>query len=139
MKCPKCESNDREGINFCEEYEAKLEIVCPTCKAKIPLCKNLCRKCDQSHTLPSEHAPQEFSFDQKNKRFKNAHPKGLTEKILSQRNRIEGERMQVTVIFCNMESFTPLSELLGIEEAYTNMGPVYKILIHKAHDFEGMF
>ena len=33
-------------------------------------------------------------------------PEGLTEKILSQRDRIEGERKQVTVIFCDMEGFT---------------------------------
>ncbi len=128
MKCPKCESDNRAGLNFCEECGAKFELVCPSCKAKLPLGKKSCRECDQSLTLPSEQVPQEFSFDKKYKKFKNTFPKGLTEKNLSQWNRIEGKRKQVTVMFCSMESFTPLSESLGIEEACTNMDQVYEIL-----------
>jgi predicted amidophosphoribosyltransferase len=99
MKCPKCESDNREGVNFCEECGAKFELVCPSCKAKIPLGKKFCGECDQNLTFPSEHAFQEFSFDQKYKRFENTFPKGLTEKILSPRDRIKGERKQVTVMF----------------------------------------
>jgi len=36
-----------------------------------------------------------------------------------------------------MEGFTPLTEQLGPEEAYTIMDEVYEILIHKIHDYEG--
>ena len=138
MKCPKCDSDSRKGVNSCEECGAKFELVCPSRIAKMPLGKKFCRECDQSLSLPSEYAPQEFSFDHIYKRFKNTSPKFPTEKILFQRNRIEGERKQVTAMFYNMESFTPLSELLGIYATYTNMDQVYEILIHKAHDFEGV-
>jgi class 3 adenylate cyclase len=64
-------------------------------------------------------------------------PKGLTEKILAQKDKIEGERKQVTVMFCDMEGFTPLVEKLGPEEAYGIMDQVYEILIHKVHDYGG--
>ena len=64
-------------------------------------------------------------------------PKGLTEKILSQRDRIEGERKHVTIMFCDMEGFTALSEQIGLEETYSIMDKVYEILIHKVHGFEG--
>jgi class 3 adenylate cyclase/tetratricopeptide (TPR) repeat protein len=40
-------------------------------------------------------------------------------------------------MFCDMQGFTPLSEMLGIEEAYSIMDQVYEILIHKVHDYEG--
>jgi len=36
-----------------------------------------------------------------------------------------------------MEGFTPLTEQLGPEEAYTIMDQVYEILIHKMHDYGG--
>jgi len=137
MKCPKCESDNREGVNFCEECGAKFELVCPSCKAKIPLGKKFCGECGQNLTLLSEQAPKEFSFDQKIEKIQKYLPKGLTEKILSQRNRIEGERKQVTVMFCDMEGFTPLAELLGIEDAYAIIDQIYEILIHKVHDYEG--
>ena len=64
-------------------------------------------------------------------------PKNLIEKILAQKDKIEGERKQVTVMFCDMEGFTSLSELLGPEEAYSFMDRIYEILIHKVHDYEG--
>jgi len=137
MKCPKCESDNREGVNFCEECGAKFEFVCPSCKAKIPIGKKFCGECGQNLTLHSEQAPKEFSFDRKIEKIQKYLPKGLTQKILSQRNRIEGERKQVTVMFCDMEGFTPLSELLGIEETYAIIDQVYEILIHKVHDYEG--
>ncbi len=50
---------------------------------------------------------------------------------MAQRDRIESERKQVSVMFCDMEGFTALSEKLGIEEAYLIMDQVYEILIHK--------
>ncbi len=75
MKCPKCESDKREGVHFYNECGAKFELICPCCNAKLPLSKKFCKEYDQSLTLPSEHAPQEFSFDQKYKRFKNTFPK----------------------------------------------------------------
>jgi class 3 adenylate cyclase/tetratricopeptide (TPR) repeat protein len=64
-------------------------------------------------------------------------PQGLVSKILSQKEKIEGERKQVTVMFCDMAGFTPLVEELGPEESYSIMDQVYEILIHKVHDYEG--
>src|SRR6056297_185590 len=64
-------------------------------------------------------------------------PQGLTERILSQKDRIEGERRQITVMFCDMAGFTSLSEQIGPEDAYSIMDQVYEILIHKVHEFGG--
>ena len=37
MKCPKCQSENREKIKFCEDCGTELELECPACKAKILL------------------------------------------------------------------------------------------------------
>ena len=52
-------------------------------------------------------------------------PEGLTDKILSQRNKIEGERKQVTVMFCDMAGFTSLVEKLGPEKGYSIMDTLF--------------
>jgi len=88
-------------------------------------------------SLPSEPPSKDLSFDEKIVKIQRYLPKGLTEKILSRRDKIEGERKQVTVMFCDMEGFTQLSEKLGPEEAYDIMDQVYETLIHKVHDYEG--
>ena len=94
-------------------------------------------ECGHNLTLPSEPSPKDLSFDEKLDKIQRYLPKGLTEKILAQRDKIEGERKQVTVMFCDMEGFTQLSERLGPEEVYSIMDKIYEILIHKVHDYEG--
>jgi class 3 adenylate cyclase/tetratricopeptide (TPR) repeat protein len=84
-----------------------------------------------------EPSPRELSFDEKLERIQKYLPGGLTQRILAQKGKIEGERKQVTVMFCDMEGFTPLSEKLGPESIYSLMDQVYEILIHKVHDYEG--
>jgi len=112
MKCPECRHENLEGANFCSQ-------------------------CGTALTTTSRDVLPARSFDDKFARIQRYLPQGLTEKILSQRDRIEGERRHVTVMFCDMEGFTPLVERLGAEIAYTVMDEVYEILIRHVHDYEG--
>jgi class 3 adenylate cyclase/tetratricopeptide (TPR) repeat protein len=96
-----------------------------------------CDECGHNLIFPSEPSPKDLSLDEKLAKIQRYLPEGLTEKILAQRGKIEGERKQVTVMFCDMEGFTALSERLGPEEAYSIMDEVYEFLIHKVHDYEG--
>jgi class 3 adenylate cyclase/tetratricopeptide (TPR) repeat protein len=137
MKCPNCQFENREGAKFCIECGNKLEIDCSKCRHLNPPESKFCEECGSNLTLPPDHAPKALSFDEKLTKIQKYLPEGLTEKILSQRGRIEGERRHLTVMFCDMHGFTPLSEMLGIEEAYAIMDQVYEILIHKVHDYEG--
>jgi predicted ATPase/class 3 adenylate cyclase len=137
MKCPKCQADNREGIKFCEECGTKMEVKCPRCGAEILLGKKYCGECGHNLTIPLEPIPKELSFDEKLAKIQRYLPKDLTQKILAQRDKIEGERKQVTVMFCDMEGYTSLTEKLGSEQMYSIMDDVYEILIHKVHDYEG--
>jgi len=137
MRCPKCQFENPEGMRFCVECGSKLEITCARCGVtNLPTFK-FCGECGHNLSVPSEPAPREPSLDEKFAKIQRYLPTGLAEKILSQRDKIEGERKQVTVMFCDMAGFTPLVEKLGPEEAYSMMDRVYEILIHKVHDYEG--
>jgi len=137
MKCPKCQFENPEVANFCVECGGKLEKICPECSFNNSPSFKFCAKCGHNLTLPSEPPPRDLSFDEKLDKIQRYLPKGLTEKILSQKDKIEGERKHVTVMFCDMEGYSQLSEKLGPEEAYGIMDRVYEILIHKVHDYEG--
>jgi hypothetical protein len=137
MKCPKCQFENREGIKFCEECGAKIELKCPKCGAEIPLGRKFCGECGHQLSLPPKPIRKELSFDEKLAKIQRYLPKDLTQKILAQRDKIEGERKQVTVMFCDMEGFALLTEKLGSEETYSLMDRIYEILIHKVHDYEG--
>ena len=137
MECPKCQTDNPDTRKFCYECGAKLLKICPGCGFNNLPRDKFCGECGHDLALPSAPVPEELSFDEKIAKIQRYLPKGLTEKILSQRDRIEGERKQVTVMFCDMEGFTHFTERLGPEESYGIMDQVYEILIHKVHDYEG--
>ena len=137
MRCPKCGAENPEGKKFCRKCGAKLVVICTNCKADNDPEDSFCGECGHILGVSAKPTPKELTFDEKLQKIQKYLPGGLTEKILSQREKIEGERKQVTVMFCDMEGFTPLVEKLGPEEAYAMMDQVYEILIHKVHDYEG--
>jgi len=137
MKCPSCQHENPDDAKFCNECAHKLELICPACGKVNPLGSKFCNECAHDLSIPSEPVPKELSFDEKIEKIQKYLPKGITEKILSQRDKIEGEKKQVTVMFADMVRFTPLVEKLGPEEAYSIMDQVYEILIHKVHDYDG--
>ena len=137
MQCPTCQFENLDDSAFCGGCGATLLVNCPSCGSAPPPGYKFCNKCGHDLQKPSEEPPSNLSFDQKLAKIQKYLPKGLTEKILSQRDRIEGERKQVTVLFCDMVGFTVLSERIGPDDAYEIMDQIYEILIHKVHDYEG--
>ncbi len=137
MKCPKCQTENPETRKFCSECGAKLLLICSECGFENLPKDKFCGECGKDLTLPSKLVPKDLSFEEKLAKIQRYLPKDLTQKILAQRDKIEGERKQVTVMFCDMEGFTSLTEKLGSEQMYSVMDEVYEILIHKIHDYEG--
>jgi GGDEF domain-containing protein len=137
MKCPKCRHMNPEDARFCNGCGQKLELACPECGKANPPGSRFCNGCGHNLTTPSEPSVLGHSFNEKIDKIQRYLPEGLTDKILAQKDKIEGERKQVTVMFCDMEGFTQFTEKIGPEEAYGVMDQVYEILIHKVHDYEG--
>ena len=137
MKCSKCGFENLDKAKFCIECGSKMEFPCPQCGAANTPASKFCFDCGHNLVLSAEPTRKDLSFDEKIAKIQKYLPSGITEKILSQRDRIEGEKRQVTVMFCDMKGFTPLSEKLGPETMYAMMDEVYEILIHKVHDYEG--
>ena len=121
MKCPKCGSENRQEAKFCKDCGIKLELICPECKF---VCQLTAKYCDHCGTRVSLTGPDLTPLDDKIDKIQRYLPQGLTQKILAQRDRIEGERKNVTVLFCDMAGFTALSDQLDPEETYSIMDRV---------------
>ena len=137
MKCPKCQFENPEEMQFCGKCGDKLEKLCPQCNFANPLQFAFCGKCGQQFVVSSAPSSKDIPFDEKLTKIQKYLPKGLTEKILSQRDRIEGERKQVTVMFCDLEQYTALAGMLGSEKTYHLMDEIYELLIHEVHRYQG--
>jgi class 3 adenylate cyclase/tetratricopeptide (TPR) repeat protein len=137
MKCPKCRHKNQDDAKFCNACGHKLDLICSNCGRVNPPSSKFCNECGKELTASAIVFKKELSFDEKINKIQRYLPKGVTEIILSQKGKIEGERKQVTVMFCDLEGFTSLVEHLGPEDAYNMMDQIYEILIHKVHEYEG--
>jgi class 3 adenylate cyclase/tetratricopeptide (TPR) repeat protein len=64
-------------------------------------------------------------------------PQYLTEKILTSRSALEGERKQVTVCFADIKDSTELIKDLDPEDAQQLLDPAIHIMMNAVHRFEG--
>ncbi len=117
MNCPICQSENPEGSKYCNACS--------------------CRLADAAVSISKDLSSIDLSSDEILDKIQRYLPKGLTEKILAQKDKIEGECKQVTVMFCDMEGFTAFVDELGPEAGYAVMDQVYEILIHKVREYGG--
>ena len=117
MKCPKCQFENREGAKFCNECGHKFELTCPNCGTTNRPGAKFCDECGYNLATPSEPAVKDLSFDEKIDKIQRYLPKGLTEKILSQRDRILFLRKKAAYMICDRARFTGRTELLGPDSA----------------------
>ena len=64
-------------------------------------------------------------------------PPHLAEKILTSRSALEGERKQVTVLFCDLTNSTPLAARLGPERMHTLLNRFFELALDVVHRYEG--
>jgi class 3 adenylate cyclase/tetratricopeptide (TPR) repeat protein len=98
---------------------------------------HFCGKCGLELTATPNLSVDSLSLEEKLARIQHYLPEGLTSKILAQKDRIEGERRQVTIMFCDMKGFTPMAHKLGPEKTFTLMERVLEIMVHKVLQYQG--
>jgi uncharacterized membrane protein YvbJ len=103
MRCPKCQFENEASKKFCTKCGTKLSRKCPGCDSDVGAEDLFCGECGHNLTAPSKPPPKDLSTDDKVAKIQRYLPQGLAEKNLSQRDKIEGERKQVTVMFCDLE------------------------------------
>lgn len=137
MRCPSCQSESPDSMKFCRNCGSKLSLSCPQCGAEVDSGDRFCGNCGRPLKSAGPSPSGNLSYEEKIRKINKYLPQGITQKIFSQREKIEGERKQTTVMFCDMKGFTALSDKLSPEEVYEIMDQVYEILIQKVQDYDG--
>jgi len=133
MRCGQCSHPNQADALFCEECGAALEIACPQCGQTLRPGAKFCRKC--GHRLDdAAPAPRSGPLVQSPQHYT---PKHLAEKILTSRSALEGERKQVTVLFCDIVGSTGLAERLDPEAMHQLMDRALRLMAEAVHRYEG--
>ncbi|MGH7356788.1 MAG: AAA family ATPase [Candidatus Rokuibacteriota bacterium] len=103
---------------------------CPNCGTELPESAKFCLECGQplsrAAAAPAAYAsPATYT------------PKHLADKILTTRAAMEGERKQVTVLFCDLANSTPLAERLGPERMHALLSSFFELALAEVHRYEG--
>jgi hypothetical protein len=112
MKCPECQSENREGAKFCNECGHKFEIVCPGCGNRNRAKSTFCDECGHDQRKPEKFPPIDY------KKPQSYTPKFPVEKILTTRSSSEGELKLVTVLFADVNNDTSMAEKLDPEKVH---------------------
>ena len=131
MKCPKCQFENPEEMQYCGKCGGKLAKICQQCGFENPSEFVFCGNCGHAFKKPPETTSIDYSEPQ------SYTPKFLADKILTSRSAVEGERKLVTVLFADAANFTSISEKLDPEEVHQIMDGCYKFLMNEIHKYEG--
>jgi class 3 adenylate cyclase len=104
--------------------------MCAQCGTELPAGAKFCFQCGQPVSGKSKGqsrftSPAAYT------------PKHLADKILTSRRALEGERMQVTVLFVDVSGFTSLSERLDPKEVHGLMNRAIQLMLTEVHRYEG--
>jgi len=130
MQCPQCQQENPPQANYCLACGVRLTLVCGACGTELPAGARFCLTCGQPVQAPDTvqsrpAAPVAYT------------PKHLAEKILTSRSALEGERKQVTVLFCDLANSTALAEQLGPEAMHTLLNRFFELTLAEVHRYEG--
>src|SRR5919201_5012742 len=99
---------------------------CPNCSTELPDTAKFCLECGRDLRPRAGFAsPAAYT------------PKHLAERILTTRAALEGERKQVTVLFCDIANSTPLAERVGPERMHALLNGFFELALSEVHRFEG--
>src|SRR5215831_19144194 len=131
MKCLRCQHENRPSAKFCEECAAPLVRTCVNCGARLSPTAKFCSECAHPATPPAGPTASRFAGAEAYT------PRHLAEKILTSKAALEGERKQVTVLFCDIVESSRLAERLDPEAMHEVMDRALRLMTEAVHRYEG--
>jgi class 3 adenylate cyclase/tetratricopeptide (TPR) repeat protein len=123
VRCPRCSQENPGEARFCLHCGAQLAISCPRCGAVQPPGARFCPECGRAATA----ALGAVGYT----------PAHTNEQILAVRSAVEGERKQVSVLFCDIVRSSALAAELGPEEFHLVIDRFFQTALAEVHRYEG--
>jgi len=144
MQCPQCHFDSPSGMKFCGQCGAKLALLCPRCGAESPPGFKFCGECGSPLGAPKAEPPAPApTFAPAPEApapaapAQSYTPPHLAAQVFQSKSALEGERKQVTVLFCDLVGSTSLAERLGPETMHLLLNRFFELALSEVHRYEG--
>ncbi|MEX2648461.1 MAG: alpha/beta fold hydrolase [Alphaproteobacteria bacterium] len=125
MRCPLCQTENREGARFCVACGAGMGATCPACGTAVAAGARFCDACGAALPTVRAEAPTPVAAMR------------AGENVVDIRSAIEGERKQVTVLFADLVGSTRLTEAMDPEESAAFLEPCLDAMIACIRRYQG--
>ncbi|HSV07140.1 MAG TPA: adenylate/guanylate cyclase domain-containing protein [Candidatus Binatus sp.] len=137
MRCAACGAELIPGKKFCHACGTRVAAQCRSCGAALEPEFRFCPDCGlqlaELHDTPPP--PGEDPLARLSRR---SLPEELAHKIRAARGVIEGERKQVTVLFCDLSGSTAIAERLDPEDYHDLLDRYLELAFREIYRFEGI-
>jgi class 3 adenylate cyclase len=123
VRCPQCERESPDEALFCSHCGAQLAVTCVGCGVVQPPSARFCLECGRA--AAGAAVAEGYT------------PRHIREQILAARGAIEGERKQVSVLFCDIVRSSALAAELGPEEFHLAIDRFFGVALAEVHRYEG--
>jgi class 3 adenylate cyclase len=123
VRCPRCQHENPDEARFCSQCGTQLGRSCGACGAVLPPGARFCLECGRA--VAAAPAPASYT------------PRHIREQILAARGTVEGERKQVSVLFCDIVASSALAAELGPEEFHLVIDRFFQVALAEVHRYEG--
>ena len=142
MDCPHCHFENPQGMKFCGQCGERLGTACPSCGAQAFPGFRFCGECGAAFSggepPPAAPAPAAREAPPAPATGPVSYtPPHLREEVLQTRTAVEGERKQVTVLFCDLVSSTAIADRLGPEVMHGVLSEFFELTLSEVHRYEG--
>ena len=118
-------------------------MLCPACHSDNPGANRFCGACGHCLTAAADAVPDTgrvapgAPVDLRAAAPRSYTPRHLAEKILTSQSALEGERKQVTVMFCDITNSTALAERVGPDAMHSVLNGFFETALNEVHRYEG--
>ena len=141
MKCPNCQTENREGRKFCGQCGAKLSWKCPDCGFDNEADDKFCGGCGKMFgdaAVPSiQQTTPTPKLEDMHARLQSVIPQSLAEKYTAALQADSRENRPVTALFADISGFTPLSTKLSSEAVFQLVEECFNTLVNIVAGYEG--
>jgi class 3 adenylate cyclase len=145
MTCSHCGFENLPDARFCENCGEPLERLCPNCGNRVSATARFCSHCGFKLTAgePAAPASRAATYEAASAAsaaldsLRRAAPPTLAQKILAERERLEGERKLVTALFADVVGSTALAEAMDPEEWREVVSGVHERVSRAVYRYEG--
>ena len=134
LTCLGCGSTIPADVEKCPTCAVEIAGRCGACEQPVHLTFVYCPACGDGIGTDERRVALASSF----RRLREQMPAGLAEKVLATRGRIDGERKQVSVLFCDLVSSASIAEAMDPEEFRDLLDRYLAVVFHEVGRAEGL-